>query len=148
MKTIDDIRRENLRQIERENGGPSAAAARLEMSPSQFSNLRDGARDSKSGKQRGMSSTTARRIESKAGKPSGWLDQAHEAGDGSVGGARIAPIDPTADPTEDPLKIELLELFFQLSREEKLKWLGDLRGFVRALRPHSYAATSVVAPEK
>lgn len=75
MKDIDEIRRENLRAIELEFGGPAGAAKRLGMSNSQFTNLRDGAKDSKTGKPRGMRKETARKIELAAGKPAGWLDQ-------------------------------------------------------------------------
>ncbi|WP_353630657.1 S24 family peptidase [Achromobacter xylosoxidans] len=77
MKDIDEVRRENLRRLEQEHGGPSAAAKALEMSPSQFMNLRDGAKDSKTGKPRGMRKETARKIEERAGKPIGWLDVSH-----------------------------------------------------------------------
>lgn len=79
MKDIDDIRRDNLRIIETERGGPSEASKALDMSAAQFANLRDGAKDSKTGKPRGMRKETARRIEEKAGKPSGWLDADHSA---------------------------------------------------------------------
>lgn len=78
MKDIDDIRRENLLALENESGGASAVARLLAMSPSQFMNLRDGAKDSKSGKPRGMRKETARRIELAAGKPTGWLDENHD----------------------------------------------------------------------
>jgi len=74
MKDIDEIRRDNLRRLESECGGASATARLLEMSPSQFMNLRDGAKDSKTGKRRGMRKETARRIEMFARKPPGWLD--------------------------------------------------------------------------
>lgn len=77
MKDIDEIRRDNLRLIESERGGPSEAAKALGMSAAQFANLRDGAKDSKTGKPRGMRKETARRIEEGAGKPSGWLDIDH-----------------------------------------------------------------------
>lgn len=77
MKDIDEIRRENLRTIERECGGPAVAASLLDMSPAQFINLRNGAKDSKTGKPRGMRKSTARRIESAAKKPAGWLDIDH-----------------------------------------------------------------------
>lgn len=77
MKDIDEIRRDNLRIIENECGGPAIAASRLDMSPSQFINLRNGAKDSKSGKPRGMRKGTARRIESVMKKPVGWLDVDH-----------------------------------------------------------------------
>lgn len=74
MKDIDEIRRDNLRRLETECGTPTATAQRLNMSLAQFANLRDGARDSKTGKRRGMRKDTARRIETDAGKPPGWLD--------------------------------------------------------------------------
>lgn len=77
MKDIDTIRRENLLLIEQEAGGASEAADLVGMSPSQFINLRDGAKDSKTGKPRGMRKETARRIESGANKPEGWLDRDH-----------------------------------------------------------------------
>ena len=77
MKDIDAIRRENLRLIENEMGGLTEAAKLVDMTPSQFGNLRDGAKDSKTGKPRGMRKETARRIEAGAGKPPGWLDVDH-----------------------------------------------------------------------
>jgi len=77
MRDIDDIRRDNLKIIEAEAGGATAAANQLVMSVPQFSNLRDGAKDSKTGKPRGMRKDTARKIEKAAGKPKGWLDVDH-----------------------------------------------------------------------
>lgn len=78
MWDVDDIRRANLVRLEKETGGTTATAQRLGMSPAQFANLRDGAKDSKTGKPRGMHKSTARRIEEAAGKPIGWLDQNHD----------------------------------------------------------------------
>lgn len=77
MTDIDEIRRANLRLIEQESGSPTDAAKRIGMSLAQFSNLRDGAKDSQTGKARGMRKETARRIEEAFGKPAGWLDQVH-----------------------------------------------------------------------
>lgn len=77
MKDIDAIRRENLQLLEREAGGPAEIARRIGMSQAQFTNLREGAKDSKTGKPRGMRKETARRIEASAGKPTGWLDAEH-----------------------------------------------------------------------
>ncbi|TES73984.1 hypothetical protein E2P84_20480 [Burkholderia cepacia] len=77
MKDIDQIRRDNLKIIEAERGGPAAAATALGMSHSQFTNLRDGAKDSKTGRPRGMRAATARNIENCANKPLGWLDTDH-----------------------------------------------------------------------
>ncbi|MBD2953670.1 hypothetical protein [Burkholderia pseudomallei] len=78
MKDIDEIRRVNLRLLEAECGNATAAAKLLDMSLAQFANLRDGAKDSQTGKRRGMRKDTARRIEKAAGKPHGWLDVDHE----------------------------------------------------------------------
>ncbi len=77
MKDIDQIRRENMATLEQEAGGVTAAADRAGMSQSQWSNLRAGAVDSKTGKSRGMRKETARKIEITAGKPTGWLDLDH-----------------------------------------------------------------------
>lgn len=94
MRDIDQIRRDNLKTLEEESNGASAAAKLLEMSPAQFTNLRAGAKDSKTGKSRGMRKETARRIESAFGKPMGWLDQDHS---GDVELQSVAPA-----PHEDP----------------------------------------------
>jgi len=77
MRDINTVRRENLRLIEREAGGSSNAARLIGMSPAQFINLRAGAKDSKTGKPRGMRSATARTIEKAVGKPYGWMDTDH-----------------------------------------------------------------------
>ena len=91
MKDIDEIRRENLRSIELEFGGPAGAAKQLGMSNSQFTNLRDGAKDSKTGKPRGMRKETARKIELAAGKPAGWLDRPN------TGAAPLVNVEPGPD---------------------------------------------------
>ena len=67
MWDIDNIRRDKLRLIEKEAGSATNAASLLGMSIAQFSNLRDGAKDSKTGRPRGMRKETARRIEEAAG---------------------------------------------------------------------------------
>lgn len=77
MKSIDDIRRENLAELVAEFHGITPLAARLDRSHSQVSQLLTGAKDSKTGKRRGMRSTTARYIEDRCGKPGGWMDSEH-----------------------------------------------------------------------
>lgn len=99
MKDIDVIRRENMRLIEKEAGGTTEAATLCGMSPSQFANLRDGAKDSKTGKPRGMRKETARRIEECAKKPAGWLDTDHSVellGDTTGGHAALTPQEAAA----------------------------------------------------
>lgn len=100
MKDIDQIRRDNLRDIETEAGGASAAARMLGMSPTQFINLRDGAKDSKTGRRRGMRKETARRIEANANKPQGWLDIDHDSEFATIG---VAPL---VDPSSSSITIQ------------------------------------------
>lgn len=77
MKDIDEIRRENMATLEEAARGPTLAAARLGWSQSQWSNLRSGAPDSKTGKPRGMRKGTARKIEEAFRCSPGWLDTDH-----------------------------------------------------------------------
>lgn len=79
MNDIDEIRRSNIKILEKEAGSPSAIAKFVGMSDSQYANLRDGAKDSKTGKPRGMRKETARKFEIAMNKPIGWLDQNHNA---------------------------------------------------------------------
>ena len=77
MHDIDEIRRENIRLLEKEAGSPTVAANMVDMELAQFVNLRDGAKDSKTGKKRGMRKETAWRIEDGFKKPRGWLNTHH-----------------------------------------------------------------------
>jgi|GEM_PF-1909506 len=77
MKLIDDIRRENLAHLREELGGLRPLAQKTERNDSQVSQWIQGSKNSGTGKPRGMRSDTARFIESKCGKPSGWLDADH-----------------------------------------------------------------------
>lgn len=76
MYDIDEIRRRAMGLLEKEAGGPVAAAKRAGMKYAQWANLRSGALDSKTGKPRGMRKETARKIEAAFGKHDGWLDNA------------------------------------------------------------------------
>lgn len=72
---IDEIRRINIKNLEKVHG--IALAKKANMSPTQFYNLRDGAKDSKTGKPRGMRKETAWKIEDAAGVERGYLDVLH-----------------------------------------------------------------------
>ncbi|WP_323026556.1 hypothetical protein [Castellaniella sp.] len=74
MKDIDEIRRSNMAMLEDQVGGATAAAKIYGCSQSQWSNWRLGAKDSKTGKRKGMRKESARSIEKAFGKPAGWLD--------------------------------------------------------------------------
>lgn len=103
MKDIDEIRRENMHLLEVELGGPAEAANRVGMSPAQFTNLKKGAKDSKTGKRRGMRKDTARRLEEAAGKPVGWLDIDHSS--------------PTSN--EQSLSVDITDLFARALPEQQ-----------------------------
>lgn len=77
MKTIDEIRRDNIQVLIDEHGGNKSLADLLGKSEAQVSQLLHGSKDSKTGKPRGMNNTTARSIEAKCGKERGWLDNDH-----------------------------------------------------------------------
>jgi len=68
------VRLENLRQLIEESGGPTKAAAKLEMEPSQLSQIA-GRRPT-----RNIGNKLARKIEAAWQKPSGWMDRAHGPG--------------------------------------------------------------------
>ena len=74
MKTVDEIRREKLALLIKEHGTSGALAELLGMSPSQLSQWKSASKHSDTGKPRRMSSDSARYIEEKCGKPSGWMD--------------------------------------------------------------------------
>jgi hypothetical protein len=63
MKSIDDIRRENLQVLERQFGSLRGLADVLDRSESQVSQWKNGAVNSGTGKPRGMRTETARFIE-------------------------------------------------------------------------------------
>lgn len=74
MKTVDDIRRENLKLLISEYGSVRAFAEKIERSSSQVSQWSNASKHSESGKERRLNSDSARYIEKMCGKPQGWLD--------------------------------------------------------------------------
>jgi len=82
MKTIDEIRQINLAALVEEVGGTGALANLIERSQSQVSQWVTQSKHSATGKPRVVSTSSARYIESKCNKPTGWLDKDHsEAAD-------------------------------------------------------------------
>lgn len=107
MKSIDDIRRENMRALERQFGSLRGLADVLDRSESQVSQWKNGAVNSGTGKPRGMRTETARFIEEKAKMPPGWLDREHsstEPNDVAV----VHSMSPTLQPGEPAVHIPLL----------------------------------------
>lgn len=116
---IDEIRRINLKELEKELG--TDLYKKAGMSPTQFYNLRDGAKDSKTGKPRGMRKQTAWKFEDAANKPRGYLDKLHGK-----------------DELESPLKnfnlsivdMQLLGVFQKISDPIKQ---GEVIGFAKSM---------------
>jgi hypothetical protein len=79
VKTIDEIRRANLLLLISEAGNASRLSALTEVSPPIISQVSRGVARSEGGKARVMGDTIARRLESKMGKPRGWMDIDHSA---------------------------------------------------------------------
>lgn len=80
---IDETRRANIRELEVISGSPKSAADRVGMTYVQYVNLRDGAKDARSGKPRAMRKETAWRFEDAFGKARGWLDTDHSLPEGN-----------------------------------------------------------------
>lgn len=55
---IDEVRRANIHLLEKEAGSATAAAARAQMPYVQYVNLRDGAKDSETGKRNSIAAAT------------------------------------------------------------------------------------------
>ena len=139
MTDIDEIRRSNLRLLEQESGSPSEAAKTIGMSLAQFSNLRDGAKDSQTGKARGMRKETARRIEEAFGKPGGWLDTAHpQGGDVHLSTSSVissAPFEaPSSNGGENDLVITQYDVGGAMGNGGQLVLEAEAPGIIKSWR--------------
>lgn len=79
VHVIGNIRLDNLETLIREFGTAEALAAAADTSAVYISMLRNSVPDKKTGRPREMGSAMARRLEAAAGKPDGWMDQAHDS---------------------------------------------------------------------
>jgi hypothetical protein len=79
MKTVDDVRRENLSRIVLTAGGVGKVAEQISRSASQVSQWLNGSLNSATGKPRGMSGASCRQIELAYNKQVGWMDVDHGA---------------------------------------------------------------------
>jgi len=77
MKTIDEIRRENLALAIKKTRTAAALASLVQTAPAYISQLRNAAPDSKTGTPKTMGDDLARRIEEALGQESGWMDRDH-----------------------------------------------------------------------
>ncbi|MFV5212808.1 hypothetical protein ACLIIZ_03655 [Azonexus caeni] len=77
MKTIEEIRLDNLRALVNEAGGVTRFAETSGKQQAQISQLLNRAKDSKTGKPKAIGSSQARELEKAANKETGWLDNDH-----------------------------------------------------------------------
>ena len=125
---IDEIRRTNIRALEVIAGSPKNTADRVGMTYAQYVNTRDGAKEAKTGKPRGMRKETAWRFEDAFGMPRGWLDTAHCAADGKQVAEPVASYRAQRRHPR-PLVQTLCELADQVNDNG----LRELIGFARCL---------------
>ena len=123
---IDQIRRDNINRLEKSFGGGAALAKMVKMSDAQYYNLRNGAKDSKTGRPRGMRRSTAQRFEIACGKPPGWMDADHSRDDYKDLSGKVVEI--RADHQTESLTDEELLLVngFRIARDSSKKLMIDL----------------------
>lgn len=80
MKTIEEIRRENLSALRRMAGSIRQLADQTGVSENQISQWINASKESKTGKPRGMSSTACRKFEEELNLEKGWMDHEHGIG--------------------------------------------------------------------
>lgn len=119
MKTISDIRRENLDALARQLGSVDAVAAASSTSPVYLSQIKNQALDSKTGKPRQMGSALARKLEVGCGKPSGWMDTDHRSPPNVEPGPDVKGVYPLLSSVQAGMWTELCASF---TREDAQDW--------------------------
>ena len=84
LADISDIRRENLRQLEKEAGGRKYLAEKMDVAYSQITNVLS------PNPSRNIGPNMARLAEKAMQKPSGWMDQPHDNSGVPASNARLA----------------------------------------------------------
>lgn len=77
MKTIAEIRSENLLALIKLHTTADRVAELSGVSPVYLSQLKNGTPDAKNGRPRTMGAVTARKLEAGCSKPIGWMDKQH-----------------------------------------------------------------------
>jgi len=77
MKTIDEIRRDNLSTLIKEAEGELALAERYGCTEANIKTMARAYKDSKSGTPKGIGTSAARKLETVMNKERGWLDHDH-----------------------------------------------------------------------
>lgn len=146
MKTIAEIRLANLETLIAENVNANTVAELGETNPIYLSQIRNRAKDSKTGKHRQMGDDMARALERGCKKEVGWMDNTHhaaqpEATPGAAGPAGVY----TLTPATDPRTAALLDTWASLDDTGKDDCLLAIRMFVAGRRPHQNGQALSVA---
>lgn len=94
MRTIDEIRRENLARLILAAGSQSALAGMTGKAPAQISQWLNASLNSRTGKPRVMSTAIARELEQSCAKPSGWMDADHSESLDNVRVGNLGNVEP------------------------------------------------------
>lgn len=119
MKTIDEIRRENLLTAIELAGGAAKLAGAANVSAAYLSQIKNRAPESATGKPKAMGDEVARRIEVAINRPTGWMDRAHDEVSGTTEeypGAEDAGFGLQQDNPVTPQEItNLIQLYWAAS---------------------------------
>lgn len=134
MKTVGDLRRENLELLVEQFGTLEGVASAVGSTSIYLSQVRNQAIDAKTGKPREMGALMARRLEAAAEKPRGWMDQEH----GGATRPRAATPPVAGAPTPD-LALRLANAFADLPDQRadgqtKAKLYNKLMGSIEHWR--------------
>lgn len=127
---IDDIRRANIKTLEAKAGSITAAAQKVDMTYAQWLNYRNGAKEAKTGKKRGMRKETAWRFEDAFGMPRGWLDTLHPEPGIDL---RVAEAPAQAYTARVARSRNLVQTVVELAEQINDNGLRELIGFARCL---------------
>jgi hypothetical protein len=107
MKTVEEIRRDNLAIAAKRAGSSTALAEKAGVSAVYLSRLKNRAVETRTGHVKAMGSLVARKIEAAIGEPVGWLDTDH-----SKAALPMAAIDDKVLPNE---VAALFQAYFEAS---------------------------------
>ena len=135
MELIEEIRRSRLILLISEYGTIAALAQKLDRQPAQVSQWKNASIDNKSKKPRAMKSDTARWIEEKTGKPTGWMDQPVKVRENFAAQQKISNYS-SGDLSQEELL--LLEWFRNKKDEEKAYFLS----FIGVIKTPDFAKSA------
>lgn len=144
MKTIAEIRLENLETLIAEKGTQEKVAELGGTSSVYLSQIKNQSADAKTGKLRQMGDDMARKLEAGCGKVRGWMDNVHSAAsNGAVTylrpseyplGAAIAS-DIVAAPRYDQWTLAAIEILLKLDIGQRQAMVARMREYTQFLEP-------------